>query len=87
MERIRLGVIGFGCRSYGMTDIFLGFDDVDVVAVCDKYEDRVENAKKRALEKGKPEPFGTLDYKEILKFWLKNWLKKAQALRLAVLLH
>lgn len=67
MERIRLGVIGYGCRSYGMTDIFLGFDDVDVVAVCDKYEDRVENAKKRALEKGRPEPFGTVDYKEILK--------------------
>ena len=67
MERIRLGVIGYGCRSYGMTDIFLGFDDVDVVAVCDKYEDRVENAKKRALEKGRPEPFGTIDYKEILK--------------------
>ena len=45
MDKIRLGVIGYGCRSYGMTDIFHGFDDVEVVAVCDKYEDRVENAK------------------------------------------
>ena len=51
MEKIRLGIIGFGCRSYGMTEIFLGFDDVDVLAVCDKYEDRVENAVNKVVEK------------------------------------
>jgi predicted dehydrogenase len=66
MEKVRLGVIGYGCRSYGMTDIFLGFDDVDVVAVCDKYEDRVENAKNRVNEKRGFVPFGTTNYHEIL---------------------
>ncbi len=66
MEKVRMGIIGYGCRSYGMTDILLGFDDVEVVAVCDKYEDRVENAKNRVNEKRGVIPFGTLDYKEIL---------------------
>ena len=66
MENIRLGVIGYGCRSYGMTDLFLTFDDVTVVAVCDKYEDRVENAVKRVKEKRGHAPFGTTNYKEIL---------------------
>ena len=49
MEKVRSGLIGFGCRAYGMNEILLGFDDVEIVAVCDKYEDRVENAKKRVL--------------------------------------
>ena len=64
---INLGVIGYGCRSYGMTDIFLGFDDVRVVAVCDKYEDRVQNGINRVEEKRGYKPFGTTDYHEILK--------------------
>ena len=64
---INLGVIGYGCRSYGMTDIFLGFDDVRVVAVCDKYEDRVQNAINRVEEKRGYKPVGTTDYHEILK--------------------
>ena len=51
MEKIKVGIIGFGCRSYGMTSILLGFDDVEVVAVCDKYEDRVENGLKLVKEK------------------------------------
>ena len=52
MEKIKMGIIGFGCRSYGMTSILLGFDDVEVVAVCDKYEDRVENGLKLVKDEG-----------------------------------
>ena len=66
MEKVRMGIIGYGCRSYGMTDILLGFEDVEIVAVCDKYEDRVEGAKKRVEEKKGNVPFATTDYKEIL---------------------
>ena len=66
MEKVRLGVIGFGCRSYGMTEIFLGFEDVSVLAVCDKYEDRVQNAINKVIEKKGNTPFGTTNYKEIL---------------------
>ena len=63
---INLGVIGYGCRSYGMTDIFLGFDDVRVVAVCDKYEDRVEAGKKFVSEKLGYTPLGTTNYHDVL---------------------
>ena len=66
MERVRVGIIGFGCRAYGMMDILMGFEDVDIVAVCDKYEDRCENAKNRVMEKKGNTPVATTDYKELL---------------------
>ena len=66
MERVRMGIIGFGCRAYGMMDILMGFEDVDIVAVCDKYEDRRDNAKNRVMEKKGNTPFATTDYKELL---------------------
>lgn len=66
MEKIKMGIIGYGCRSYGMMEILLGFDDVEIVAVCDKYEDRVQNAVKRVEEKRGNTPFGTQNYKELL---------------------
>ncbi len=66
MERVRMGIIGFGCRAYGMMDILMGFEDVDIVAVCDKYEDRRDNAKNRVAERKGNVPFATTDYKELL---------------------
>ena len=66
MERVRMGIIGFGCRAYGMMDILMGFEDVDIVAVCDKYEDRRDNAKNRVIEKKGNTPFATTDYRELL---------------------
>ena len=66
MEKVKVGIIGYGCRSYGMTDILLGFDDVEIVAVCDKYADRVENAVNRVKEKHGNTPVGTQNYKELL---------------------
>ncbi len=66
MEKVRMGIIGFGCRAYGMMDILMGFEDVDIVAVCDKYEDRRDNAKNRVIEKKGNTPFSTTDYKEVL---------------------
>ena len=66
MEKVRFGIIGYGCRGYGLLDNILLMDDVDVVAVCDKYADRAENAQKRVLEKRGNEPFKTLDYIDVL---------------------
>ena len=66
MERVRMCIIGFGCRAYGMMDILMGFEDVDIVAVCDKYEDRRDNAKNRVIEKKGNTPFATTDYRELL---------------------
>jgi predicted dehydrogenase len=66
MEKVRFGIMGYGCRGYGLVDNLLLMDDVDIVAVCDKYEDRAENAQKRVLEKRGNKPFKTLDYIDVL---------------------
>lgn len=41
MKKIRVGFIGLGARGHDLLrDIVLAMEDVDVVAVCDNYEDR-----------------------------------------------
>ena len=67
MERVRFGVIGYGQRGYGLLDMLLSMEDVDVTAVCDKYDDRAEGAMNRVVEKRNFKPFCTLNYKELLK--------------------
>ncbi len=70
MEKIRFAVIGLGQRGYNMLrDNLIHFDEFEFVAVCDSYEDRVEDAIKfiKEARKDSPAPFGTVDYKEILK--------------------
>ena len=66
MGKIRMGVIGFGCRGCDITYNLLRFDDVEVTAICDKYADRVENGIDITKEKKGYTPFGTQDYKELL---------------------
>ena len=46
MERLRLGVVGLGHRGINMISTFLNVPNCDVVAVCDKYEERLEQAAK-----------------------------------------
>lgn len=66
MEKLKLGVVGLGGRGFGLTQMFLKMPQVEVVALCDLYEDRVQRAADKAVEMGKPAPFGTLDYKEVI---------------------
>lgn len=47
-DSIRMAVIGNSGRGMGMMHNLLEMTDVRVVAVCDLYEDRAENAKKTA---------------------------------------
>lgn len=45
MENLKVGFIGLGGRGRGlMKNVLKNFDDVDVVAVCDSYEDRAAAA-------------------------------------------
>ncbi len=67
MEKVKLAVIGLGQRGYGLlTAVLLNLPDVEVVGVCDLYEDRVEDAAKAVEEKGFSRPFTTTDYHQIL---------------------
>ena len=67
MDRVKMGLIGHGCRGWGILEILLSLDDVDVIAVCDKYEDRAQGAFDKVKEKRGTAPFMTTDYKELLK--------------------
>lgn len=68
-DRIKLGIIGLGQRGAVMLSnpiIPMKKDGVDVVAVCDLLEDRVEKAVRLLVDSGVEKPFATTDYREVL---------------------
>ena len=66
-DRVRLGIIGLGGRGVGLLDICLfRMKDVDIVACCDVYQDRIEHVQKLAKKHRKMTPCGYSDYKELL---------------------
>lgn len=67
-DSINIAVIGVGCRGNGhIKDCFVYMDDVNLVGVCDVYEDRIEKtADLIAEKKGKRPEIVTTDYHEIL---------------------
>lgn len=66
-ERLKVGIIGLGGRGYGLLNgVILHVDEVDVVAVCDCYEDRTQDAA-TCVEKNRGNtPFMTTNYKELI---------------------
>lgn len=65
-SKVKLGVIGLGNRGSGLLGLLLDMDDVQIVAVSDKYEDRLQRAVKQAQEAGKPEIACYREYRELL---------------------
>ncbi len=67
MKKVKLGVIGVGGRGKGMVaDNFLCMNELEVVSVCDVYEDRVEDIANIIKEKTGSEPHKTVNYKEVI---------------------
>ncbi|MDR1094528.1 MAG: Gfo/Idh/MocA family oxidoreductase [Clostridiales bacterium] len=67
-RKIKIGLIGLGGRGNGLLTGIFNFDDVEVVAVCDRYEDRVVSAAQRVVDEvGCSRPFATRDYRKLLK--------------------
>lgn len=66
MKKIKLGVVGLGQRGSGMLKTFLAFKDVDIVAVCDEYQDRVDSAIKSIKEERDNEVKGYLKFDDFL---------------------
>ncbi len=74
---LKIGVVGLGQRGagFGMTDGSIGLlgnilnnsENVQVVAVCDKFPERVEFASQKVIASGQKEPLKTTDYKEVIK--------------------
>ncbi|MDP4119330.1 MAG: Gfo/Idh/MocA family oxidoreductase, partial [Bacillota bacterium] len=66
-DKLKIGVIGLGGRGYSLLDlVMLEMDDIEVVAVCDKYEDRAKAAADKVKEKRGNTPVCTLNYKDVL---------------------
>ena len=66
-EKLRIGLIGLGQRGSSLISmLFVKLDSIEITAVCDVYQDRVEDASKIITDAGLKKPFGTLDYREIV---------------------
>lgn len=67
MEKINVGWVGLGGRGYGLLDMVLGtMPDVNVIGVCDLYEDRTERGRKLVEEKRGVNPVAVTDYRRLL---------------------
>ena len=66
-EKIRVGYVGLGGRGQGQMGLTLEMADVEGVAVCDVYEDRVQEALQTIREK-RPElcAQGYTDYRKLV---------------------
>ena len=67
MEKVRVAVIGIGCRGqYMMENCLLEMDNMVVTAVCDTYEDRVQWGVDTVVRHGQPKPFASTNWHDVL---------------------
>lgn len=66
MKEINVAVIGIGARGNGNLKTILNMEGINVVSVCDVYEDRCDEAEEIVFEKLGKKPFKTTDYKEAI---------------------
>ena len=60
----KIGIIGLGCRGYGLCSaVLVKLPNVKVNALCDKYEDRIERAREVLTDK---DVYTSTDYKKLL---------------------
>ena len=66
-NKVRIGMIGLGARGKGLLETaYLEHPDAEFVVVCDKYEDRCQEAAKVIEKSGRNTPKMVTDYKEVL---------------------
>ncbi len=67
MRTINVGVIGLGPRGRGLISSMLICKGVEIVALCDRYEDRIEKATERIVEKfGRKAPKSYTNYMDLI---------------------
>lgn len=67
MRTIKVGIIGLGGRGQSLlTGVILHMDSVEVVGVCDLYEDRTEAGYQAVLERTGKAPVKSQQYQDIL---------------------
>ncbi|RKN76041.1 Gfo/Idh/MocA family protein [Paenibacillus ginsengarvi] len=64
--KIKLAVIGLGGRGRGLLKMLLAMDDVEIPAVCDAFEDRLQMGLEIVENAGRPKATGYANYRELL---------------------
>jgi hypothetical protein len=67
LDKVGIGLIGIGNRGADAVKRLVHIENVEIVALCDQYEDRVEKAQKILVEKGLPRAQGYFGSKEVWK--------------------
>ncbi len=65
MEKVKIGVVGLGGRGNYHAGLIASFDNAEVTAVCDLYQDRIESAQKAVQQAGGNCPTGYADYRQM----------------------
>lgn len=65
-RKLRVGIIGLGERGTAQVRVICSMEDIDIIALCDQYEDRVRRAQDVCKECRGIFPEGTTDYHALL---------------------
>lgn len=69
MTKIKMGLIGLGGRGLGLYEMVIGSrDNVEIVAVADRYQDRADAAVQSVAKFQDAPAMGTTDHREVLNF-------------------
>lgn len=66
-QKTRIGVIGLGGRGRSLLRNLMGIESVEIVALSDKLEDRLQMGVDQVLDLGRPKPSAYTDHREMLK--------------------
>lgn len=66
MQNVNVLFVGLGARGYGYLELLLSMEEVNVIAVCDLYEDRLKNGIKLVEDKKGNTPLASTNYKELI---------------------
>ena len=65
-KKVKMGIIGIGQRGYVLLHTILACEEAEVVALCDSYDDRLENSCQVVLKKTGKEPKGYKNYHDLI---------------------
>ena len=72
LDKVRIGFVGLGMRGPGAVERMSYIDGVEIVALCDQYDDRVEKCQKMLEKRGLPKAKSYSGSKEAWKAMCEN---------------